>query len=146
MKTNILFIVLFLIFGAFLFTACGSGSEPTADKPIQGKVIASGPVGGLTVAISNETGKLAAGEQEIMLAFTDSSGKAANVTAASLNLSMPAMGSMAPMNNAAVLTTTKVSGVFRGKLKIQMSGEWQAQITYEGAGGNGKTSVPVTVN
>jgi hypothetical protein len=31
-----------------------------------------------------------------------------------------------------------------GKVKIEMPGEWQAQISYEGAAGNGKTSFPVS--
>ncbi len=87
------------------------------------------------------------GEQEIFLSFTDASGKAVDVgmvNAAALNFQMPAMGSMAQMNDAATFTTTSVPGVYKGKVKIEMPGEWQAQISYEGSAGNGKTSIPVT--
>ena len=146
MKRIILFSSLAILVAGFA-AACSTGSQPTAENPIQGKVIASGPINNLTVTLSNDTGKLKSGEQEVMLAFTDASGKAVDVgmvKAAALNFYMPAMGSMSPMNNAASFTTTSVSGVYRGKVKIEMPGEWQAQISYEGANGNGKTSIPVT--
>ena len=58
---------------------------------------------------------------------------------------MPAMGSMAAMNNAATLTTTNEPGVYRAKVKIEMPGEWQARLAYEGPRGEGKGSFPVTV-
>lgn len=54
------------------------------------------------------------------------------------------MGSMAAMNNAATLTTTNTPGVYHGKINIEMAGEWQAQITYEGAAGKGSFTLPVT--
>lgn len=130
-----------------LFAACSTGSQPSAENPIQGQVIKSGLVNGLTVTLSNETGKLKAGEQEVLVAFTDASGKPVDVgtvKAAALNFHMPAMGSMAAMNNSATLTTTAVPGVYKGKVKVEMPGEWQAQITYEGDKGNGKVSFPMT--
>ena len=145
MKKIIIFVGLALFFGlVVLLAACTSGTTPTAENPIQGKVIKSGPIDKLTVTLSSDTGKLKNGAQEIMLAFTDASGKPIDVGAASLNFSMPAMGSMAAMNDAATLTTTGTPGVYRGNVKIGMPGEWQAQISYEGTAGKGKTSIPVT--
>lgn len=149
MRKLILLTVYTALFGLIvLAAACGSSVEPTAENPVQGKVIKSAPIGdGLTVTLSNDTGKLKNGAQELMLSFTDSSGKAVaagKVNAAAINFYMPAMGSMAAMNNAATLSTTSVPGVFRGKVTIEMPGEWQAQISYEGTSGNGKTSIPLT--
>lgn len=148
MKKIVLFTGFALLFGLIvLAAACGSGTKPTAESPVQGKVIKSGQINDLTVTLSNDTGKLTSGEQEIMLAFTDASGKAVDVgmvKAAALNLYMPGMGSMAPMNNAATFTTTSVPGVYKGKVKVEMPGEWQAQISYEGDKGSGKTTIPVT--
>lgn len=145
MRKTILFVgSLSLILPIAFFGACGSGTQPTAENPVQGKVIKSGPISNLTVSVSNETGKVKNGEQELMLAFTDASGKAVDVGAASLNFYMPAMGSMGAMNNAAALTTTGTPGVYRGKVKIEMTGGWEMQITYEGPAGKGKTSIPVT--
>lgn len=125
--------------------ACNSTPQPTNDKPIQGKVIATASIGkNLTVTLSNDTGKLKNGEQEFMVAFTDASGKAVDVGAVAVNFHMPEMGTMAAMNDAASFTTTATPGVYKGKVKIEMPGEWQAQISYEGAAGNGKTSIPMT--
>lgn len=152
MKKFISFALLISLLALSLFfAACGSGtgtgtgSAPTANNPIPGKAIKAGPIGNnLTVTLANDTGKLKSGDQELFLAFTDASGKAVDVGSASLNFFMPGMGSMAPMNDAAALTTTSTPGVYKGKVKIEMPGEWQAQIAFEGPAGNGKTSFPVT--
>lgn len=141
-----------IIFGAttifvllLLAVGCSSNTQPTSSNPIQGKVIKSSPIGNnLTVTMSNDTGKLKNGEQEFMLAFTDSSGKAVDVGAVAVNFHMPAMGTMAVMNDPASFVTTSTPGVYKGKVKIEMQGDWQAQISYEGSAGSGKTSIPVT--
>jgi hypothetical protein len=49
------------------------------------------------------------------------------------------------MNDPATLTTTDAPAVYRGKAHIEMAGEWQAQVTYEGPAGQGRVSFPVTV-
>lgn len=121
--------------------ACSSGSGSAA----AGKTIKSGPAGNnLTATIANADGVLKKGSQEFTLTFTDASGKPVDVGAAALTFHMPSMGSMAVMNNAATFTTTDTPGVYRGKADIEMAGEWQAQITYEGSAGRGKFSLPVT--
>lgn len=127
-----------------LSAACGTASTPTANNPITGKVIKSGPIGNLTATLSSDSGKLKNGAQELTLSFTDAGGKAVDVGSASLNFRMPAMGSMAEMNEAAQLTTTGAPGVYKGKVKISMAGDWQAQIAIEGAAGNSKTSLQLT--
>ena len=137
-KIYIVFITLFSFI--ILAAACGGASSGN-----QGQIIKSAPIGDkMTVTLSNDTGKLKVGNQQVMLAFTDASGKAVDVGAASLNFHMPAMGSMAVMNDTASLTTTSTPGLYKGVVNVQMPGEWQAQISYEGAAGNGKTSFPVT--
>jgi hypothetical protein len=84
------------------------------------------------------------GDQELTVTFKDASGKAVDVGSASLNFHMPAMGTMSVMNDPATLTTTSTPGVYHGKVKLEMAGEWQAQIAYEGPAGSGKGSFPVT--
>ncbi len=133
--------ILFLLMALALAAACssGSGSNP-------GKLIKSAPVGNnLTVEISNPDGVLKHGNQEFFVTFKDSSGKPVEVGAVALNLHMPAMGTMAAMNNGATFTTTEQPGVYRAKANIEMAGEWQAQISYEGPAGKGQATVPVTV-
>ena len=121
-----------------LIAACGSKGVST------GKVIKSASVGNnLTVELSNEDGVLKHGDHEFTLAFKDASGKYVDVGSVALTFHMPAMGSMAVMNDQATFTTTDTPGVYRGKANIEMAGEWQAQLAYEGPAGKGKTSFPV---
>ncbi len=128
---------------SIFIVACGSSN--TGNPAATGKVIKSAPIGDkMTVTLLSDTGRLKNGEQEVFLAFTDASGKAVDVGAASLNFNMPAMGSMAAMNDVATLKTTATPGVYLGNVKIEMAGEWQAQIAYEGPAGKGKTSFSVT--
>jgi hypothetical protein len=118
--------------------ACGGGGGGAA------KEFASGKVGNLTVSLANPDGVLRHGDQELTVTFKDASGKAVDVGSASLNFHMPAMGTMPVMNDPATLTTTSTPGVYQGKVKLEMTGEWQAQVAYEGPAGSGKGSFPVT--
>ena len=129
-------IVIIAIFAA----ACGSGSGTTS----AGKPIKSGPVGNLTVTIGSTDGVLKKGKQDLTVTFEDSSNKPVDVGSAALNFFMPAMGSMAAMNNPATLTTTASPGVYKASVDIEMTGEWQAQVTFDGPSGRGKGSISVT--
>jgi hypothetical protein len=135
-------IAAFGVVAVLLAAACGpSGSGSAADT---GKEIKSGKVGNLTVSLSNAEGVLKQGDEEFFVTFKDASGKPVDVGAASLNFYMPAMGTMPVMNDPATLTTTNTPGVYGAKAKIEMAGEWQAQVAYEGPAGNAKGSFPVT--
>lgn len=138
---KLIFVSIFAIFAVFA-AACSSGGGTGANA---GKTIKSGPAGNnLTATLSNADGVLRKGKQDFTLTFTDASGKTVDVGAVALNFFMPAMGSMAAMNNPATFTTTSTPGVYQGKTDLEMSGEWQAQITYEGPAGNGKANLPIT--
>ena len=141
MKKTILLIGLITFFSTIVFiAACGSGGSNAPS----GKTIATGPAGNnLTATIANADGSLKKGSQEFTLTFTDASGKPVDVGSVAFNNHMGAMGSMAEMNHAATLTTTGTPGVYRGKLDIDATGEWQAQITYEGPAGKGSFSLPI---
>jgi hypothetical protein len=122
-----------------LAAACGAG-RGAGEKEIK-----SGKVGALTVTLANSDGVLRhGGEQGLNVTFKDGSGKTVDVGSASLNFYMPAMGAMAAMNDAATLTTTSTPGVYRAKVTLQMQGDWQAQVAFEGPAGVGKGSFPVT--
>jgi len=130
-------IATFAVFAA----ACGSSANSGANA---GKAIKSAPAGNnLTATLSNSDGVIRKGKQDFTLTFADASGKPVDVGAVSLNFYMPAMGSMAAMNNPATFTTTNTRGVYSGKADIEMGGEWQAQITYDGPAGRGKANLPV---
>jgi uncharacterized protein YaaQ len=119
--------------------ACGSKTTDT------GKVIKSAPAGNnLTVSLATSDGVLKKGDTGFMLTFKDSSGKPVDVGAVALTFHMPQMGTMAEMNTAATLKTTETPGVYRGRANIEMTGEWQVNITYEGPAGRGQASFPIT--
>ena len=136
--TVLTLIALFAVFAA----ACGSAGTGDAAA---GKMIKSGPAGNnLTATLASKDGVLRKGKQDFTLTFADASGKPVDVGAVALNFHMPAMGTMAVMNNPATFTTSNTPGVFNGKTDLEMSGEWQAQITYDGPGGKGKANLPIT--
>lgn len=121
--------------------ACSSGGGG-ADG---GKTIKSGTAGNnLTATIANSDGVLRKGKQTFTLTFSDASGKPVEVGSAAVNFHMPAMGTMAVMNNPATLSTTNTPGVYTGNVNLEMAGEWQAQITYEGPAGKGRANLPIT--
>ena len=132
--TGILVAALIIVAGC---TKSGSGGST-------GTVIKSVAVDRLTATLSSSTGQLKKGDQEVTLDFTDSSGKAVDVGAVSLNFHMARMGPMAEMNDAITFTTTGTPGVYRGKVNIEIAGEWQGQLAYEGPAGSGKSTFTVT--
>jgi YtkA-like len=123
-----------------LVAACGSKTS-SVDT---GKVIKSAPIGNLTVTLSSSSGHIKHGGDEFFITFKDSTGKPVDVGAASLTFHMPQMGSMAQMNDHATLTTTDTPGIYRAKAEIEIAGEWQAQVSFEGPAGKGQTSFSVT--
>ena len=144
MKTTFLFSIL-LTAVLLIAAACGGPKSGSEGGTVTGKTIKTVTVGNLTATLSNDTGVLKHGNQELMLSFTDSSGKRVDVGAVSLNFHMPQMGSMAQMNDGVTFTTTNTPGVYRGKVNIEVAGEWQAQLAYEGPAGKGKTTFNITV-
>lgn len=131
-----------LVLGAVAIVSAACSPSSTTDT---GKVIKSTGVGNnLTVTLSNRDGVLKNGDNELFVSFKDASGKTVEVGAVGLNFYMPAMGTMPAMNNAASFTATGTPGVYQGKAKLESAGDWQAQLSYEGTAGKGKTSFPVT--
>ncbi len=142
MKRSLVVIAGALVGVILIGAACsktGSGGSVS-----RGKVIKTATVGNLTATLSNSTGQLKLGDQEVMLDFTDASGKPVDVGAVSLNFHMAQMGPMSEMNDATSFTTTGTPGIYHGKVNIEVAGEWQGQLAYEGPAGSGKTTITVT--
>ena len=145
MKKTFMLTGLFALMGLVIFAAaCGSSGSSGGSTPDVGKTIRSAPAGnGLTATLSSADGTLKKGKQDFTLAFTDASGKHVDVGSVALNYQMAAMGSMGEMNNGATFRTTGTPGIYKGNVDIEMAGEWQAQVTYEGPAGKGSFSFPV---
>ena len=131
--------VLSLVGLSLIIAACGSKN---ADP---GKIIKTAPAGNnLTVALATSDGVLKHGNTEFMLTFSDSAATPVDVGAVGLTFHMPQMGTMGEMNDTATFTTTETPGVYRGKVHIEVAGEWQVKITYDGPKGRGQATFPVT--
>ena len=129
-----------LIATAALIFACGPKNTATS-----GKVIKTAPAGNnLTVALATSDGTLKHGNSEFTLTFSDSAGKPVDVGAVALTFHMAQMGTMAEMNETATFTTTNTPGVYSGRANIEVAGEWQVRITYDGPAGRGNATFPVT--
>jgi len=138
-------ILILTVLGIVFVIASACGTKTGTDGSVStGKVIKTVPVDKLTATLSNDSGVLKHGNQELTLSFTDGSGKPVDVGAVSLNFHMPQMGSMAAMNDSVTFTTTNTPGVYHGKVTLESGGEWQAQLAYEGSAGKGKTTFSVT--
>ena len=132
--------VISLLTVAILIAACGA-----RDNTQTGKVIKSAPAGNnLTVSLATPDGVLKHGNTEFTVTFADASGKPVDVGAVALTFHMPQMGTMQAMNNASTFTTTETPGVYRGKANIEMAGEWQAKVTYDGPKGRGQAAFPIS--
>jgi hypothetical protein len=126
---------------AVLLGACSSSQQGGSS----GKVITSAPAGnGLAVSVATSDGVLKHGNSEFTVTFSDASGKPVDVGAVALTFHMPQMGTMAEMNEQATFTTTATPGVYNGKAQIEVAGEWQTRITYEGPAGRGQATFPIT--
>jgi hypothetical protein len=107
------------------------------------KVIKSVKEGDLDISLAAGSGALQTGENDLLLTFADGTGKTVDVGAASLAFHMPAMGTMAEMNNQATLTTTDTPGKYRARVSLEMGGTWEARIAYDGPAGKGKATMSV---
>ena len=114
-----------------------------ACQPSNQTPIATAKAGDLNVKITSPDGQLKKGANKLMLEFTDSSGKAIDVGSASLVFHMPAMGTMAEMNDKATLATTETPGKYAAVVDIEMAGTWEAQIKYAGPNGSGDARITV---
>ena len=108
------------------------------------KVIKSTRSGDTTIALSSASGEIKSGQNDLMLSFTDASGKPVEVAAASLKFYMPAMGAMAEMNDVATLTTTEVPGKFKVRVDIEVGGSWEAMISFQGSRGTEHATMSVS--
>jgi hypothetical protein len=95
-------------------------------------------VNDLTVNFITREGELRQGNNEVLIEFRDRDGQLVDVgnVKFDLNMNMPGM----QMSSGGTIERTSTSGRYRAKIKIDMSGDWNAKISYEGPRGNGQTS------
>jgi hypothetical protein len=136
-------VTLIAITAILLIIAGCSRSGPSSNASSNEKTIKSVNSGAITISLSSVSGEIKAGENEVMLSFADASGKPVDMAAASLKFHMPAMGSMAEMNDVATLTTTDTLGRFRARINIEVAGSWEAMISFQGPRGTEQATMSV---
>lgn len=138
MRTRTTILSIAIAISIFILAACGRSGSPGSEKTIK-----STKAGDMTVTLASSTGELKNGENELMLAFTDASGKTVDVGAASLKFHMVAMGSMAEMTDGATLVTTDTPGKYRAQVNLEVAGTWEATVAYQGPHGTGQATMSV---
>jgi hypothetical protein len=130
---------LILVAFSVLFAACNSGGSTATS----GKVVKETTANNLKITLSTADGVIRDGKNEFTISFADASDNPVAMEAVAVNFHMPAMGTMAVMNDPATITTSGTPGIYKGTVNLQMAGEWQTQVSYEGAAGKGKAVLPI---
>ena len=124
---------------AITFAACGGGVGTSSSE----RAIKSTQSENLTITLASSDGQVKSGENDLLLSFTDKSGKPVDAGAVSLKFQMPAMGTMAEMTDTATLTTTNAAGKYHAKVDLEVNGTWEAMISYQGPQGTGQASMTI---
>jgi len=100
-------------------------------------------VNGLSVNFVAREGELRQGNNEVLIEFRDGNGQLVDVgnVKFDMDMNMPGM----QMHSVGTIERTNTSGRYRAKIKIDMSGDWNAKISFDVPHGEGQQSFPVTV-
>jgi Cu(I)/Ag(I) efflux system membrane protein CusA/SilA len=99
-------------------------------------------VNDLTVNFITREGELRQGINEVLIEFRDRNGQLVDVgnVKFDLDMNMPGM----QMHSGGTIEQTNTPGRYGAKIKIDMSGDWNAKISYEGPHGQGQQRFPIT--
>ena len=123
-----------LVVAAVVLTACKS--TPVAET----KEFQTQRTKDLTIALLNEKGELAMGQNRFIIAFRSSSNnQPVDVGTVTVGSSM-AMPGMAAMTASIELEPTGTTGQYAAKGDFAMSGAWKFEVRWNGPAGNGTTS------
>jgi len=113
---------------------------PSTSAAVQTAPIATQTVNDLTVKLY---GDVRSGQSEVLIEFSDASGKLVDVgnVKFELNMNMPGM----QMNEGATIQSTGGPGRYRAKIKVGMTGDWTGKISYDGPRGRGQTTITLSV-
>jgi hypothetical protein len=107
-----------------------------------GKPFITQTVHDLTVNFLSSAGRLRKGDNDVVIEFHDRSGQLVDVgnLKFDMDMNMPGM----QMHSSGTIERTNTPGQYRAKLKIDMSGDWSAKISFDGPHGQGQQSFSVT--
>ncbi len=106
------------------------------------QAIASDSINDLTVRVSNHDGHLRQGDNETSIQFRDAKARLVDVGKVNLQIDSNMPGSQIHRDVAVERTATR--GLYRAKVQIDTSGDWNMKVSYDGPHGNGETTFPVS--
>src|SRR6266513_4316484 len=101
------------------------------------QVIASDSINDLTVRVSDRDGKLRQGDNETSIEFRGAKASLGEVGKVNLQIDSDMPGSQIHRDVAVERTATR--GLYRAKVQIDTSGDWNMKVSYDGPHGNGET-------
>ena len=133
-----------LIVAAFtLFYASNFVWQKIRPHRISSAPFASQAVNDLTVNFIHPLGQVRRGNNEFLIEFQDAQGQLVDVgnVKFDMDMNMPGM----QMHSGGTIERTNTPGRYRAKIKIDMFGDWNAKISFDGPQGQGQQTFPVTV-
>src|SRR6266436_4738793 len=111
------------------------------EKTAYFQAIASDSMNDLTVRISDRDGHLRQGDNETTIEFRDAKAHLVDVGKVNLQINSNMPGSQ--IHRDVVVERTATRGLYRGKIQVDMSGDWNMKISYDGPHGKGETTFTV---
>ena len=108
-----------------------------ASRNTTGKPFVTQTVNDLTVAFSSRDGELKTGDNDVLIEFRDSADQPVDVGNVNLTVDMNMPGMV--MQGGGPAQPTGSAGQYRAKIKIDMSGDWNARVSFDGPRGKGET-------
>jgi len=105
------------------------------------QAIASNSINDLTVRISDRDGRLHQGDNETTIEFRDAKARLVDVGKVNLQIDSNMPGTQ--IHPDVVVERTATRGLYRATIQVDMSGDWNMKISYDGPHGKGETTLPV---
>jgi hypothetical protein len=107
------------------------------------QAIASDSINDLTVRVSDHDGKLRQGDNETTIEFRDAKARLVDVGKVNLQIDSNMPGTQ--IHRDVVVERTATRGLYRAKIQVDTSGDWNTKISYDGPHGKGETTFAVPV-
>jgi hypothetical protein len=115
----------------------------TSARKITSSPFATQTVNGFTVKLVTPAGKLQKGDNNVLIEFRDSDGQLVDVGDVNFTIDMNMPGMV--MRGGGPAQKAGTAGQYRAKVKADMSGDWNAKISFHNPSGQGQQHFTVTV-
>jgi hypothetical protein len=126
-----------LIYGASFVWHIASARKITSPP------FATQTVNDLTVKLMAPEGQLRKGDNNVLIEFRDSDGELVDVGDVNFKIDMNMPGMV--MRGGGPAQKTGTAGQYRTNVKADMSGDWNAKISFKGRRGEGQTNFAVNI-